>query len=763
MASAISSNPDQGLESKQNQSFSPVTDGSPSLPLLNLNAGRDSVLGYFKNTWALTELLFSSLTSDATYYLQPYHKSRHPLVFYYAHPACFYANKLLVSGLIDEPVNQEYELLFEAGVDEMGWDDLHEGDQDIWPDMDQVRKYRQQIYDLMLDVISRHPALDAPITKDSPAWALVMGFEHERIHLETSSVLIRELPIEHVARPKTWPEFQGLIDNQTPAPAIDDTPMIALPGGQVQLGKPQQWPSFGWDNEYGNDIRETSAFHASKFLVSNGEYYRFVAEDGYEKEQYWSEAGWGWRRFRNAKWPTFWVQDGPSGSHRYKLRTIFSIESMQWHWPAVVNYYEAKAYCEWLNEQDPGQIYRLPNEAEYLQIRDVDTRNLPAGESSFDSALALDAVMNFAAPEQFNLNLRFGSEGPVNANEPNSLGFHDVMGNVWQWSEDVFHPLNDFEIHPYYTDFSTPCFDDEHQMILGGSFISTGDEASIWSRFHFRPHFFQNAGFRLVLSDKSENDGGKKYETSELVDQYLLFHWGTDEEQRDEVITEHIGHPGHMNLMERTVELMNEHTRGTGRALDLGCAVGRTTFDLGRTFKSATGLDFSQAFIDAANYLKAEGTLGYNRIETGRYTTPLQATVAPEIDRSKIDFVVGDAMALGAIKPLGEKGPYDAILLSNLMCRLTDPGQCLEQFTRDDTYIARGGILVFASPNTWMEQYTDPDKFLDGASNEATLAQLGALLPGFKRLHDEDLPFMIREHRRKYEYIVSQVSVWRKE
>jgi hypothetical protein len=35
-------------------------------------------------------------------------------------------------------------------------------------------------------------------------------------------------------------------------------------------------------------------------------------------------------------------------------------------------------------------------------------------------------------------------------------------------------------------------------------------------------------------------------------------------------------------------------------------------------------------------------------------------------------------------------------------------------------------------------------------------------LPGFERLHEEDLPFMIREHRRKYEYIVAQVSVWRK-
>ena len=40
-----------------------------------------------------------------------------------------------------------------------------------------------------------------PFTMDNPAWGIVMGFEHERIHLETSSVLMRELPQHLVTRP----------------------------------------------------------------------------------------------------------------------------------------------------------------------------------------------------------------------------------------------------------------------------------------------------------------------------------------------------------------------------------------------------------------------------------------------------------------------------------------------------------------------------------------------------------------------------------
>lgn len=31
-----------------------------------------------------------------------------------------------------------------------------------------------------------------------------MGMEHERIHIETSSVLIRQLPVDMVTKPEGW-------------------------------------------------------------------------------------------------------------------------------------------------------------------------------------------------------------------------------------------------------------------------------------------------------------------------------------------------------------------------------------------------------------------------------------------------------------------------------------------------------------------------------------------------------------------------------
>ena len=738
-----------------------------SLPVLDLGEGRAAVLNYFRNTWQLTEELFSSLVSEEAYYRRPYHKTRHPLIFYYAHPVCFYVNKLLVSGLIEKPINQDFELLFETGVDEMTWDDLHENDKEIWPPLRNVRAYRDQVYDLVVNLIETHPAFDEPISQDKPTWSLAMAFEHERIHLETSSVLIRELPSELVAQPRNWPDHVKKLSNSQDESLLGSNfprnQYIEVGPCSVALGKPEEWPTFGWDNEYGTDERKVESFAASKFLISNGEFFQFVKSGGYEDIKYWSESGWGWRIFRNTKWPTFWKQDGPSGSNRFRLRTIFAEVPMQWDWPVIVNYYEAKAYCSWLSQQEKNKLnFRLLQESEHLAIRDrnFSHEEVLASKGDFCSSSAQTFVSD--NQQAFNHNLRFGSESPVDAIPANDKGFHDTFGNVWQWCEDSFHPLRNFKIHPYYTDFSTPCFDGEHQMILGGSFISTGDEASIWARFHFRPHFFQHAGFRVVKESINPKIQKDKYDRDDTVDQYLLFHYGCENDQKDSEISTSITFPSTLNLINRTVELMNKFSHRQDRALDLGCAVGGASFRLASTFRSVTAIDFSDVFIEAALDLKKNGEIGYRRKETGRIFTELTAKIDKKIDRERVQFYQGDASSLSDTSVIIKKRPFSAILLSNLICRLSQPKTCLQQFSESDDYLKSGGILVIASPNTWLEQFTPEPNFLDGRSNSDTLSGLADLLPNFKLIFHEDLPFTIREHRRKYEFIISQISVWRK-
>ena len=47
-------------------------------------------------------------------------------------------------------------------------------------------------------------------------------------------------------------------------------------------------------------------------------------------------------------------------------------------------------------------------------------------------------------------------------------GFHDVFGNVWEWTEDHFNGLPGYTSDPLYDDFSSPCFDGRHTVIMVG-------------------------------------------------------------------------------------------------------------------------------------------------------------------------------------------------------------------------------------------------------------------------------------------------------
>ncbi len=88
------------------------------------------------------------------------------------------------------------------------------------------------------------------------------------------------------------------------------------------------------------------------------------------------------------------------------------------------------------------------------------------------------------------------------------------------------------------------------------------------------------------------------------------------------------------------------------RALDVGCATGGQSFELSKYFSEVVGIDFSKHFIDAANEMKAKGEMKYSILKQGTIMQPMTAKVMPWIDRSKVNFHVGDACNLD--KSLGK-------------------------------------------------------------------------------------------------------------
>ena len=743
-----------------------------ALPAPNLaTCTRDEVLAVFDNGWTLTEVLFAGLQGEEAFYRPPYHHLRHPMIFYYCHPAALYINKLRVAGLIDAPLNPYFERIFETGVDEMRWDDMSKNAM-LWPSFAEAHSYRAEVYATVRRVIETHPDLatgHAPLGMDHPLWALFMGFDHERIHLETSSVLIRELPIALVQPPDVWPAVHpsaaAAATAEFPPRAGADYPVarwVDIPAASVRLGKPRDWPSFGWDNEYGERRVAVQGFRVEDQLVSNGAFLEFIQAGGYLEPRWWSEAGWAWRSFRNSKWPCFWVPDGPAGLHRYRLRTVFTIVPMPWAWPAEVNAHEAAAYCAWRSERD-GRPCRLPTEAEHNALRAPDWAAEDPAFRQDGAALGRDTG--------WNLQLAWGSPWPVDAGTPTAAGVRDVFGNVWQWHGDDFNPLPGARVHPYYDDFSTPCYDGQHQMLLGGSWVACGDEASVWARFHFRPHFFQHAGFRVV---QAEHDGGvvrlgaadsgaQVYEDARMVDDYMVLHHARPEAQ----MPWPAGPRGATGFPQRCADWLlkgaAQHASGTARALDIGCAVGGASFALARGFDAVLGVDLSRAFIDAASALQRDGRRDYVLRDEGELGDTLSAVIDPTLERSRVSFRQADACSLPA-----ELADFDAVLLANLLCRLPSPKSLLGRLGGPRGLVKVGGLVALFSPYSWLEQFTPQEAWLGGFTADGRAVRSGDALKaflteeGFVLRREEDVPLVIREHARKYQYIVTHGMLWQR-
>ncbi|PZO40043.1 MAG: 5-histidylcysteine sulfoxide synthase [Pseudanabaena frigida] len=428
---------------------------------------RQDILAYFQNAWQIEDCLMKSLINPETFYLNP-DPLRNLLIFYLGHSAVFYINKLIRVGLITERLNPHFEILFEIGVDPEKPDEIASPFAKLrQAEVTEVWQYRQQVYERIYELIS-NLAIDLPITQDRPLWALMMAIEHQYIHIETSSMLIRQLPVETLQRPDHWQY----------APANGYTKqneMLEVQGSVVKLGKPQDSNIYGWDIEYGDRSVNVETFLASKYLITNAEFLDFVKADGYANPDHWSDRAWEWKTQNHVHHPKFWIPNGDS----YKYRAMFDELTMPFDFPVEVNHHEAIAYCRW-----KGNNTRLMTEAEWHLATYGASSSLPP-----------------STEEDYNLNLKFASPTPVGYGDrvQSHSGLCDLRGNVWEWLCDRLTPLTGYEPHYLYQNYSAPYFDTKHNMMAGGSWITSGTEACKYYRNWFRPNFYQHAGFRIAL------------------------------------------------------------------------------------------------------------------------------------------------------------------------------------------------------------------------------------------------------------------------
>jgi formylglycine-generating enzyme required for sulfatase activity len=236
---------------------------------------------------------------------------------------------------------------------------------------------------------------------------------------------------------------------------------------------------------YGDEEEERLIAHRywiGKYPVTYSQYARFVEDDGYYREAFWSEAGWAWRKERDREQPGYWQDDDYHNP-------IFPVVGVSW--------YEADAYCRWLRERlgveeaviqvsqgdrctevhlEPGAFeVRLPTEEEWERAaRGTDGRAYPWGnEFGFDKANVAKKLFE-------------GMGTTAVCTYPQGVspeGGWDMSGNVWEWTGSLYEEGS------------------ERFVLRGGSWHLDRLSARCAYRYGFIPvGFFGYYGFRVVVS-----------------------------------------------------------------------------------------------------------------------------------------------------------------------------------------------------------------------------------------------------------------------
>ncbi|MEZ5936553.1 MAG: methyltransferase domain-containing protein [Alphaproteobacteria bacterium] len=257
------------------------------------------------------------------------------------------------------------------------------------------------------------------------------------------------------------------------------------------------------------------------------------------------------------------------------------------------------------------------------------------------------------------------------------------------------------------------------------------------------------------------SDPENVYEQPQILSDYLLFHYGSGAQILPGDFSAAMeGVKGALHFPLRCVAHLVDGDSldpDTATAYDLGCAVGRSTFELARHARKVTGYDLSEQFIDAAKQLLDGGEIASDILIEGAITEPavFQAPALP--DGTDIAFEVGDAVELAETLP-----PADLVFAANLLCRLPMPARFLQALPR---LVKPGGQLLLVTPFTWLSAFTPEDAWpIDAEARPMAGRPWIARLLGqaFTLEHSEDLPFLIREHRRKYQFTIAHGMRWRR-
>ena len=164
----------------------------------------------------------------------------------------------------------------------------------------------------------------------------------------------------------------------------------------------------------------------------------------------------------------------------------------------------------------------------------------------------------------------------------------------------------------------------------------------------FRKMSAFGSGESVATVRSTAASGSQVYESKRAVHEYLLFHYGKKEDQ----FPYGLGATDALDFPARCAQVCIEQVKTPSlqkRALDIGCAVGASSFELARHYDEVVGVDFSQHFVDAANVMKVNGRMEFNSLVRGNVFKACETlSIKSDIDRARVSFQQGDACNLSS-------------------------------------------------------------------------------------------------------------------
>ncbi len=259
-------------------------------------------------------------------------------------------------------------------------------------------------------------------------------------------------------------------------------------------------------------------------------------------------------------------------------------------------------------------------------------------------------------------------------------------------------------------------------------------------------------GIAVLLPEVSPSvfDGTNGYNSKGMLSAYLWSHF-----------SDLLQDPGATDAYKKWASLLRP---SDGLALDIGCSVGRLSFEMSKFHRNVVGVDTSFSFIESARRLLLEKNVNFDMTIEGMITERKECGLNGDWRYDRVEFIVADALAL----PFPGSN-FNTVCSVNILEKVPNPAGHLMEVNRVLTETA--GRFIFSDPFSWDENVSHPDSWIGGSNDGPNPGRGAAAMyrlmtsdknlfnPPLEIVEEGNVSWKIRKTENLWEHITSQFLV----